>query len=89
MFKNKQSIDSIFGADEYIADMVISICATMFDNGLRIVHVGGLMRMLGIANEIACEHDEQAIQLPDDFYEQLAQLEAEEEFRSGNNITIH
>jgi len=89
MFKNKQSIDSIFGSDEYVADMVISLCATMFDNGIRLVHVGGLMRMLGIENEVACEHDEDAIELPDDFYEQLAQMEAEDELRAGNNITIH
>ena len=61
----------------------------MFDNGVRLVHVGGLMRMLGISNELASEHDEDALELPEDFYEQLAEIEAEEELQANDNITIH
>ena len=47
--------------------------------------------MLGISNELASEHDEDALELPEDFYEQLAEIEAEEELllQANDNITIH
>ena len=90
MIDHKEKLESIFGSSEAVSAIVISLCATMFDNGVRLVHVGGLMRMLGISNELASEHDEDALELPEDFYEQLAEIEAEEELLQANdNITIH
>lgn len=89
MIEHKEKLEAIFGSSEAVSTIVISLCATMFDNGVRLVHIGGLMRMLGISNEIASEHDEDALALPEDFYEQLAEIEAEEELHANDNITIH
>ncbi len=89
MIEHKEKLESILGSNEAVSAIVLSICATMFDNGVRLVHVGGLMRMLGISNELASEHDEDALELPEDFYEQLAEIEAEEELQANDNITIN
>ena len=86
MFKSKTEIDELFGADTEVAGLVIAICATMFDNGVRIVPVGGLMRLLGVPSEKAKKHDGQAFQLADDFYEQLEEMGFER--IADNSLTI-
>ena len=74
MFKNKTEIDELFGKDTEVAGLVIAICATMFDNGVRIIPLGGLMRLLGVPSDKAKDHDEQAFELADNFYEQLEEM---------------
>jgi hypothetical protein len=88
MIEHKEKLEAIFGSSEVVSAIVISLCAAMFDNGIRLVHIGGLMRMLGISNEVAQEHDNDAIELPDNFYEELEQMEAEDDLHT-NNRTIH
>jgi hypothetical protein len=88
MIEHKEKLEEIFGSSEVVSAIVISLCAAMFDNGIRLVHIGGLMRMLGISNEVAQEHDNDAIELPDNFYEELEQMEAEDDLHT-NNRTIH
>ena len=74
MFKSKKDIDTLFGEDEGVAGMVIAICATLYDNGINVIHVGGLCRLLGVANEIAQENDDKIFELPEDFYEQIEEM---------------
>ena len=74
MFSSKKEIDSLFGKDEAVAGLVIAICATMFDNGVRIIPVGGLMRLLGVPGDKAEKHDHQAFKLSDDFYQELEKM---------------
>ena len=88
MIAHKEKLEEIFGSSEVVSAIVISLCAAMFDNGIRLVHIGGLMRMLGISNEVAQEHDNDAIELPDNFYEELEQMEAVDDLHT-NNRTIH
>jgi hypothetical protein len=88
MIEHKEKLEEIFGSSEVVSAIVISLCAAMFDNGIRLVHIGGLMRMLGISNEVAQEHDNDAIELPDNFYEELEQMEAVDDLHT-NNRTIH
>lgn len=59
-----------------IADLLIDVCATLYHNGITYVHVGGLMRILGISDEKAIDHDNTYFELDDDFAESLAKLEA-------------
>jgi ElaB/YqjD/DUF883 family membrane-anchored ribosome-binding protein len=66
MFKSKKDIDSLFGDDEGVAGVVIAICATLYDNGVNVIHVGGLCRLLGVANETAQENDDKVFELPED-----------------------
>lgn len=74
MFSSKKDLDKLFGEDEAIAGLVIAICATMYDNGVRIIPVGGLMRLLGVPSEKAEKHDGEAFKLSDDFYHELEQM---------------
>jgi type I restriction-modification system DNA methylase subunit len=82
--------------DKGIADVVIDVCATLYHNGIDYVHVGGLMRLLGVSQEEAEQHDEVYFQLDQDFAQKLADLDAideayEEEIAKENETppTIH
>ena len=74
MFKSKAEIDSLFGDNEAVAGLVIALCATLFDNGVRHIHIGGLMRLLGIDHTRAKENDDKVFELPDDFYDQIEEM---------------
>lgn len=82
--------------DNGIADVVIDVCATLYSNGIEYVHVGGLMRLLGVSDEEAVEHDAVYFQLDQDFANKVAELDAldeayEEEIAKENQTppTIH
>ncbi len=74
MFNSKEELDNLFGNDEGVASMVIALCATMYDNGIRVIHIGGLMRMLGVSNKDAQKHDHECFELGDHFYEQIEEM---------------
>jgi len=74
MFKSKAEIDLLFGDNEAIAGLVIALCATLFDNGVRHVHLGGLMRLLGVDFKLANKNDDKVFELPDDFYDQIEEM---------------
>lgn len=62
-----------------IADLVIDVCATLYVNGIEYVHVGGLMRLLGVSDEQSAEHDTVYFQLDDEFAKKLADMNALDE----------
>jgi hypothetical protein len=47
--------------------LIYELLLVMYQHGLRQVHVGGLMRMLGVANENALAHDDEVVVLDDNF----------------------
>ena len=93
MFCSKKELDSLFGEDEAVAALVVAICATMYDNGLRVIPIGGLMRLLGIPSEKAKEHDDKAFRLSDDFYQELERMGferiADSQLTIPEKITLH
>ena len=93
MFKKKEDLDQLFGNNESISALVVAICATLFDNGVRVIPIGGLMRLLGVPKEKAEKHDDKAFELGDDFYDQLEEMGferiADAELQLTNKKTIH
>lgn len=45
--------------EESVKDLVVNICLLLSDFGVTEVHVGGLMRLVGIDEELAAEHDDE------------------------------
>ena len=93
MFKGKKDIDDLFGENSKVAGLVVAICATMYDNGVRVIPIGGLMRLLGVPTEKAEQHDDKAFKLTDDFYEQIEEMGFEKieeaSLHLPNKKTIH
>ena len=51
--------------EEAVRDLVVNICLVLSDFGITEVHVGGLMRLVGIEEELAAEHDDELMVITD------------------------
>ena len=51
--------------EEAVKDLVVNICLVLADFGITEVHVGGLMRLVGIDEELAAEHDDELMVITD------------------------
>jgi hypothetical protein len=51
--------------EEAVKDLVINICLVLTDFGITEVHVGGLMRLVGIDEKLAAEHDDELMIITD------------------------
>ena len=51
--------------EEAVKDLVVNICLVLADFGITEVHVGGLMRLVGIDEELAAEHDDELMIITD------------------------
>ena len=50
-----------------IRTLIYELMLVMYHHGIREVHVGGMMRMLGVSNANACAHDDEMVVLDDKF----------------------
>jgi hypothetical protein len=57
-----------------IRNLVTEIMVVMYEHGLREVHMGGMMRMLGIDNATASVHDDEVVILTDEFAKYVKQI---------------
>lgn len=62
----EDAVEAVFSRDD-LHEIVFAVCSTLYKQGIREVHIGGLMRILGVEDEKACEHDEELIVLDEDF----------------------
>jgi hypothetical protein len=53
--------------EETVRMAILNLMLVLYDCGIQQVHLGGLMRLLGIPNERAAEHDNQLVELDDNF----------------------
>jgi len=51
----------------YMQDVMLDIIAALYANGIRQVHLGGLMQMLGLPESIATEYDEDRMEITSEF----------------------
>ena len=64
--------------------LMYEIMMVLYNHGIREVHVGGMMRMLGVANQTAQAHDDEMVILDDKFAKYV--LEITEPRSSGQTI---
>jgi hypothetical protein len=58
----------------YAKNMLLEIMAVLYVNGRRPMHVGAAMRLMGVDDETASQHDEERIEIEENFGEIAAQL---------------
>lgn len=52
---------------EKIQLTMINVMAVLYDIGIRQVHTGAIMRLLGVTNDVAAEYDDSYIELDERF----------------------
>ena len=53
--------------DQTIRLAILNLCLVLYDCGITEIHVGAVMRLLGVPDARAVEHDDERIILDDDF----------------------
>lgn len=53
---------------------MLDVMAVLYDNGIKNVHMGAMMRLLGVENSKASEHDSQVIEMDEKFGAMLSEL---------------
>ena len=74
-----------FEQDQAVRMLMYEIMMVMYRHGMREIHVGGLMRMLGVANENAAEHDHEVIVIDTKFAKYVDQITQPR----GSDQTLH
>jgi hypothetical protein len=59
--------------DETIRQALMNLMVVLYDCGIKQVHIGGLMRILGIDNKIAAKHDDELIVVDEKFVKYVEQ----------------
>lgn len=62
--------------DEDIRAHVLSLMYVLYEYGIREVHMGGLMRILGIGNDVAAGFDDKVFALDDDFAKYMNDIQS-------------
>lgn len=52
---------------EDIQEIVLAVCGVLFDFGIKEIHIGGLMRVVGVEEEKAQQHDNERMILDQEF----------------------
>jgi len=75
---------------EHLTDAMLNVIFALYHSGIREVHVGALMRLLGVPNLIAAEHDNEKVVIDEDFKNVIDQLRdnLSAELKPGNT-TYH
>ena len=60
--------------DQAIRLAILNLCVILHDCGITEVHVGGIMRILGVPDNLAQEHDDERIILDNEFVKYVDQI---------------
>lgn len=72
--------------EESVKELVVNICLVLSDFGITEVHVGGLMRLVGIDEELAAEHDDELMIITDIHEKVQTQKELQEARPPGTTL---
>ena len=60
--------------DQKIRMSLLNLMMVLYDCGITDIHLGGLMRILGIDNQVACKYDNEQLALDEDFVKYVDQI---------------
>ena len=60
--------------DQAVRLAILNLCVVLHDCGITEVHVGGIMRILGVPDNLAQEHDDERIILDNEFVKYVDQI---------------
>jgi hypothetical protein len=73
-----------------IKNIMLDVMAVLYDNGIKTVHMGAMMRLLGVNDNKAAEHDSEIIQMDEKFGTMLSELNKKAEpVEIPQGTTIH
>lgn len=72
--------------DQRVKYLMFDLMLVLYSYGIAEVNLGGLMRMLGVSEEKAREHDDEAVELTDEFAKYVKETR---DTKRPDNATLH
>ena len=60
--------------DQSIRMAVLNLMMVLYDCGITEIHIGGVMRILGVSNDTASRHDDERLVLDEDFVKYVEEI---------------
>jgi hypothetical protein len=60
--------------EETLRMTILNLMLILYDCGIKEIHLGGLMRILGVTNDKATDYDDQLVELNEDFVKYVEQI---------------
>ena len=74
--------------EQLVKVMIMEIMMVLYNNNIKEIHMGGLLRLLGVENEEAALRDNDLIQIDDKFAKYIESMNDLASV-SANNQTLH
>ena len=76
--------------EKHVQDLLIDICAVMHSHGYEMVSIGAIMRLIGVGEDRARQHDQEYFAL-DTQFEKLLQAKNQPPApkTTPNGVTVH
>ena len=62
------------GMEETVRLAILNLMMVLYDCGINEVHLGGIMRILGVPDERAAQHDDERVVLDEDFAKYIEEI---------------
>ena len=72
--------------DLKVKNLMFDLMLVLYSYGITEVNVGAMMRVLGVESEVAAEHDDEAVELTDNFAKYVKEAR---ETKRPDNETLH
>jgi hypothetical protein len=86
-------INTMLEPDEYlherIQSVMLEVMGVLYGNNITLVHIGAMMRLLGVPDAKAAEHDNEMLELDEKFGAMLMQLNKSTTKEVPKDATIH
>jgi hypothetical protein len=60
--------------EQEVRVLMYDLMMVLYQHGIREVHVGGMMRLMGVANDRSAEHDDEMVILDDKFAKYVREI---------------
>jgi hypothetical protein len=72
--------------DLKVKNLLFDLMLVLYSHGITEVNVGALMRVLGVKAEVAAKHDNEEVELTDEFAKYVKETR---EIKRPDNTTLH
>lgn len=60
--------------EDQVREVMLDLMSVLFTHGIKRIHMGALMRLMGVSEHTAREHDNETIELDENFAQMLTEL---------------
>ena len=86
-------INTMLESDEYLHERIqtvmLEVMGVLYGNNITLVHMGAMMRLLGVPDAKAAEHDNEMLELDEKFGAMLQELNKSTPKQVPQDATIH